>query len=238
MADDQGKGQGASSGAQSGGGSGDGPQRGPGDTLDTLSVLADRAAQKLSEFVERARKNAGPTAGKVGQATKRVAVDLEGGLDEAFKSISAQAKDLMAKGQHTRVRIKFRERQIVELPIAAVAAAEVASFAAFGPFRLVIGHLVGKAVLDVEFVSNADAHVTEGRAMLADGELEKALACFDKAISMDRRCAAAHLGRGVALKLKGDRASARLAFETAEGCDPHGESGREARRHLDNLGPA
>jgi tetratricopeptide (TPR) repeat protein len=141
----------------------------------------------------------------------------------------------MAKGQHTRVRIKFRGKQIAEVPIAVVAAAEVASFWWFGPLRVVLGHVVGRAVLDVEFVSNADQHVAEGRRWLQEGEMEKALSEFDKALSIDRRHAGAHLGRGIALKLRGDKASARDAFREAEQCDPRSEAGREARRHLDNL---
>lgn len=186
--------------------------------------LADRAAKKVRELADKARP-----------AAERMAVDLSGGVDDAFGKISEQARDLMAKGQHTRVRIKFRGRQIAELPIAVVAAAEVASFWWFGPLRVVIGHVVGKAVLEVEFVSNADHHVTEGRKLLGDGELEKAVAEFDKALAMDRRHAGALLGKGIALKLKGDKPAARACFEKAEEADPRGEAGREARRHLDNL---
>jgi tetratricopeptide (TPR) repeat protein len=186
--------------------------------------LADRAAKKVRELADKARP-----------AAERMAVDLSGGVEDAFGKISGQARDLMAKGQHTRVRIKFRGRQIAELPIAVVAAAEVASFWWFGPLRVVIGHVVGKAVLEVEFVSNADHHVAEGRKLLGDGELEKAIAEFDKALAMDRRHAAALLGKGIALKLKGDKPAARACFEKAEDADPRGEAGREARRHLDNL---
>jgi tetratricopeptide (TPR) repeat protein len=186
--------------------------------------LADRAARKVREF-----------AGKAGPEVKRMAVDVSEGLDGAFGKVSEQARDLMAKGQHTRVRIKFRGKQIAELPIAVVAAAEVASFWWFGPLRVVIGHVVGKAVLDVEFVSNADAFVAQGKTLLADGELDKAVAEFDKALEMDRRHAGALLGKGIALKLRGDRAAARSWFEKAEEADPRGEAGREARRHLDNL---
>ena len=218
-------------------GAGRAPHRSLSDLVDRAADLADRAAEKLGRLVNRARNQAGPSVEKAAQATKKMAVDLGGGWDEAFGEIGEQAKDLMAKGQHTKVRIKFRDRVIAELPIAAVAAAEVASWAAFGPFRLVIGHLIGRAVLDVEFVSNADAYVAEGRALIADGELEKALAAFEKALSLDRRSAGAHLGRGIALKLRGDKAAAKAAFEKAEECDPHGEAGREARRHLDNLAP-
>src|SRR5207249_8116350 len=129
--------------------------------------LADRAAKKVREFADKARP-----------AAEKMAVDLNEGLDGAFARVSEQARDLMAKGQHTRVRIKFRGRQIAELPIAVVAAAEVASFWWFGPLRVVLGHVVGKAVLDVEFVSNADQNVQAGRAALADGDLDKALAEF------------------------------------------------------------
>jgi len=100
---------------------------------------------------------------------------------------------------------------------------------------VVLGHVVGKAILDVEFVSNADHHAAEGRQAPRDGELEKALAEFDKALAMDRRHAGALLGKGIALKLKGDKAAAREWFQKAEDADPRSDAGREARRHLDNL---
>jgi tetratricopeptide (TPR) repeat protein len=203
------------------------PANGGGDWAE----IADRAAKKLSDLADKAR----PAAEKAGETAKKVAVDLSDGLEGAFGKITAQARDLMAKGQHTRVRIKFRGKQIAEVPIAVVAAAEVASFWWFGPLRVVLGHVVGRAVLDVEFVSNADQHVADGRRWLQEGEMEKALAEFDKALSIDRRHAGAHLGRGIALKLRGDKASARDAFREAEQCDPRSEAGREARRHLDNL---
>jgi tetratricopeptide (TPR) repeat protein len=193
--------------------------------------IYDKAAKKLADLAD----SAGPAASRAQEAAKRMAVDLSGGFESAFGKIREQALDLMAKGQHTRVRIKFRGKQIAEVPIAVVAAAEVATFWWFGPLRLVLGHVVGKAVLDVEFVSNADHYVAEGRRFLADGELEKALLEFDRALTMDRRCPGAHLGRGIALKLRGDKEGARAAFLKAEETDPRGEAGREARRHLDNL---
>jgi tetratricopeptide (TPR) repeat protein len=208
------------------------PAKPPGPAQDgDWGELYDKAAKRISELADAAR----PAAERAGEAARRMAVDLSEGIDSAFAKVSERARDLMAKGQHTRVRIKFRGKQIAELPIAVVAAAEVASFWWFGPLRVVLGHVVGKAVLDVEFVSNADLHVAEGRRFLADGEMEKALAEFDKALAIDRRCAGAHLGRGIALKLRGDKEAARSAFAEAEQNDPRGEAGREARRHLDNL---
>ena len=196
----------------------------PGNGGADWAELADRAAKKVREFAEKARP-----------AAEKMAVDVTEGLDGAFAKVSERARDLMAKGQHTRVRIKFRGKQIAELPIAVVAAAEVASFWWFGPLRVVLGHVVGKAILDVEFVSNADHHVTMGRKLLGDGELEQAIGEFEKALAMDRRHAGALLGKGIALKLKGDKTAAHECFEKAEDADPRGDAGREARRHLDNL---
>src|SRR5438132_9214651 len=201
-------------------GGGSAPVNGPSD----WGEIADRAARKVRELADKARP-----------AAERMAVDVTEGLDGAFAKVSEQARDLMAKGQHTRVRIKFRGKQIAELPIAVVAAAEVASFWWFGPLRVVLAHVVGKAILDVEFVSNADHHVAQGRKLLGDGELEKSIAEFEKALSIDRRHAGALLGKGIALKLKGDKVSARECVEPAEKADPRGDVGREARRHLDNL---
>jgi tetratricopeptide (TPR) repeat protein len=199
-------------------------ERPHGDGGGDWSEIADRAAKKVREFADKAKP-----------AAEKMAVDVTEGLDEAFAKVSQQARDLMAKGQHTRVRIKFRGKQIAEMPIAVVAAAEVATFWWFGPLRVVLAHVVGKAILDIEFVSNADHHVAQGRKLLGDGELEKAIAEFDKALSMDRRHAGALLGKGIALKLKGDKGSARECFQGAEDADPRGDAGREARRHLDNL---
>src|SRR3989442_6008163 len=97
------------------------------------SELADRAAKKVREFADKAKP-----------AAERKAVDVTEGMDEAFAKVSQQARDLMAKGQHTRVRIKFRGQQITQLPITAVAAAEVATFWWFGPLRAGLPHVVGK----------------------------------------------------------------------------------------------
>ena len=185
--------------------------------------LADKASKKLEE---------------AGEEAKRIALDLSEGVDKAFVRLRTEAEHVVKKGQHTRVRIKFRGKQIAELPVAVVAAAEIASLWWAGPLRLLLAHVVGKAVLEVEFVSDAQSHVAAGRALLSSGDLDDALKEFDRALEMDSRNAAAHLGRGVAFKLRGDKEAARRAFVLAEEYDPRGESGREARRHLDNLGQA
>jgi tetratricopeptide (TPR) repeat protein len=190
------------------------------------------AGDRWDDFAGRA----GDAARKAGAEARRMAVDLSEGLDKAFGKLRTEAGHMLKRGQHTRVRIKFRGKEIAELPVAVVAAAEVASLWWAGPLRLLLAHVVGKAVLDVEFVSDAQSHVVAGRAFLSSGDLDDAIKEFNKALVMDNRNAGAHLGLGIALKLKGDKEAARRELALAEECDPRGDAGREARRHLDNLG--
>ena len=66
----------------------------PPATNGDWAEIADRAAKKLSDLAEKAR----PAAEKAGETAKKVAVDLSEGLEGAFAKITAQARDLMAKG--------------------------------------------------------------------------------------------------------------------------------------------
>jgi hypothetical protein len=197
----------------------------------------DELAEKASQRFEQTAQKAGEAARKAGTEARRIALDMSEGFDKAWGKVRAEADHMVKKGQHTRVRIKFRGRQVgPDLPVAVVAAAEIASLWWAGPLRLILAHVVGQAVLDVEFVNDAQSHVAAGKAFLASGDLDDAVREFDLALSMDRGSAGAHLGRGICFKLRGDKDVARREFTLAESCDPHGEAGREARRHLDNLG--
>ena len=197
----------------------------------------DAIAEKASERLEETAQKAGAAARKAGEEAKKVAVDLSEGFDKAFAKVRTEAEHMLKKGKHTRARILFRGKQVgPEMPVAMLAAAEIASLWWAGPLRLLLAHVVGKAVLDVEFVNDAQAHVTAGKAFISSGDIDEALREFDAALEMDRKSAAAHLGRGICFKFRGDKAQARKEMTTAEELDPRGEAGREARRHLDNLG--
>lgn len=169
---------------------------------------------------------------------KGFSVDLSGGWEEAFKTVQDKARVLLKKGQHTKVRIKFRDRELATMPLSMLVAAEAASFVLAGPARIlhiIAANALGRTLLDVEFVNEADAVVTAGKARLLEGELDEALERFREAIAMDPNHAPAQLNLGIALKLKGQRDDARAAFEKAAQLDPDGEAGREARRQLELL---
>ena len=195
-------------------------------------AVASKAGSKLSELFDEAKAKASEAGSDI---SKRVAGAADDGVDDAIEAIKAQAKEFMAKGQDTRVRIKLRERELTEVPVAALAAAEAASLWWFGPIRMVLGHMVGRAVLDFEFVSAADPHISAGRSFMASGDIDDAMGAFDQALAADHTSATAHLQRGILLKIRGDKEAAKQAFQRAEECDARGEIGAQAKKLFGKL---
>jgi tetratricopeptide (TPR) repeat protein len=135
------------------------------------------------------------------------------------------------KGRYTRVRFKFRGKQLLpDLPLAAVVAAEGLTFYWGGILRALLVTMAGGTLLQVELVNDAEKRVQAGREALLSGDVEQALACFREALAMDRDHAPAYLNLGVALKLQGDKPAALAAFERAKALDPEGPVGAEAER--------
>lgn len=165
-------------------------------------------------------------------------IELGAGVDEALRNARERASTFLKKGKHTKVRLKFRGRELATMPLSVFVAAEAAGFLLAGPARLLAmlaANAVGKVLLDVEFINEADGVVAAGKARLLDGELDEAIARFREAIEMDAEHAGAWLNLGIGAKLKGERSDAMTAFEKAAALDSTGDAGREARRQIDLL---
>jgi tetratricopeptide (TPR) repeat protein len=159
-------------------------------------------------------------------------------VEESLRKLSEELRHWANKGRYTKVRFKFRGKQLLpDLPVAAVAAAEGLTFYWGGILRALIFNVAGGSLLQVELVNDADKRVQAGKEALLSGEVDEALTLFREALSMDRDNAGAHLNLGVALKLKGDRAAALEAFERAKKLDPEGPLGVEAERLAGPLRP-
>ncbi len=162
-----------------------------------------------------------------------------GGLEESLKKLGAQLGKWAKKGRYSRVRVKFRGRQLLpDLPLAAVVAAEGLSLT-FPPARVpaLLAHLAGGALLEVELVNDSEKRVQEGREALLSGDLDRALTLFREAVDMHEESASAHLNLGVALKLSGDHRGAREPLERARALDAEGPVGAEAEKVLKTLRP-
>ncbi|MFE8605197.1 hypothetical protein [Archangium violaceum] len=159
-------------------------------------------------------------------------------VEESLGKLREELVHWANKGRYTKVRFKFRGKQLLpDLPIAAVVAAEGLTFYWGGILRALIFTVAGGSLLQVEFVNDADKRVQAGKEALLAGDLDDALAHFRDALAMDRDNIGAHLNVGVALKLKGDRTGALAAFERAKALDPEGPLGAEAERLATPLRP-
>jgi hypothetical protein len=159
-------------------------------------------------------------------------------VEESLRKLGEELRHWANKGRYTKVRFKFRGRQLLpDLPIAAVAAAEGLTFYWGGILRALIFNMAGRSLLEVELVNDADKRVRAGKEALLSGDVDEALAFFREALAMDRDNAGAYLHMGVALKLKGDREGALAAFERAKALDAEGPVGAEAERLAAPLRP-
>jgi tetratricopeptide (TPR) repeat protein len=158
-------------------------------------------------------------------------------IEESLERFKEQVVKLAKKGRYTKVRFKFRGKQLLpDLPLAAVAAVEGLTFYWAGLLRLLVFNLASRTVLEVELVNDSEKRIQKGKEALLSGELEAALKAFKEALDMDPDNAHVHLNLGVAHKLKGDLAAARGFLEKAKSLDPKGPTGAEAERLLAGLG--
>jgi hypothetical protein len=157
-------------------------------------------------------------------------------LEQSLSKMAGELKHWANKGRYTKVRFKFRGKQLLpDLPLAAVVAAEGLSFYWGGILRALLVNVAGGSLLQVELVNDADKKVQLGREQLLSGDVDAALTLFNQAIAMDRDNPRAHLNAGVALKLKGEPGRARELLEKARALDPNGPTGLEAEKVLKTL---
>lgn len=160
-------------------------------------------------------------------------------VEDSLKKFRDQLVQFTKKGRYTKVRFKFRGKQLLpDLPLAAVVTVEGATFYWTGLLRLLVFNLAGRAVIDVELVNDSEKRITAGKEALLSGDLDVALAAFREALEMDPENAVVHLNLGVAYKLKGQKEVARMALSKAKSLDAHGPTGMEADRLMQGLGPA
>jgi tetratricopeptide (TPR) repeat protein len=157
-------------------------------------------------------------------------VNVEPGrIEEMLHKLRTEVGALANKGRYTRVRFKFRGKQLLpDLPLAAVIAAEGLTFYWTGILRTLLVNVAGKSVFSVELVNDSGRFVQTGKDELLAGEVDRAIEAFRTALRMERDNPRAHLHLGAALRLKGNQTEAREALARARELDPRGEVGREA----------
>ncbi|HHO53707.1 MAG TPA: hypothetical protein ENK18_23250 [Deltaproteobacteria bacterium] len=118
-------------------------------------------------------------------------------VEDALRSLRDRIRDSVVAGRYTKVRLSYRGRALgPDLPLAVFLAAEGAAFWLLSPLAALLANLGAKAILDVEFIHEADELVQEGLAAYLEGELELAEARYRQALDKrgDDPCALYNLG--------------------------------------------
>lgn len=155
--------------------------------------------------------------------------ELVEGAGKALTNARTTTRRLVDQGRHRKVRITRNGKAVLpDIPMAAFAAMEVASFAAAGPARALAGNLIGRFLFDVEVVNEADKYFASGVERFLEGDLERAEQGFLKAVRIDDTYADAYLQLGVLYRMQGEPERARAVLERAVALDDVGEAGRKA----------
>lgn len=157
-------------------------------------------------------------------------------IDDAIRELRAQVARWVKRGVADKVRISYKGKPLApDIPVYYFLAAEALTFWATGFLRILLLNLGAKAFLQVELISSAAEHHAEGMAKYLEGDVDAAIACFQRGVESDDYHAPSHLMLGVTRKVRGDWTSARKHFERAASLDEKGETGAKAREHLRNM---
>jgi tetratricopeptide (TPR) repeat protein len=151
----------------------------------------------------------------------RVEIDPEH-IEETLRSLRERLKESFAASRYTKVRLSYRGRAIgPDIPLAVFLATEGVAFWLITPLPALLVNLGAKALLDVEFIHDADELVQAGLSLYLDGELEAAEAKYREALRKRPEDPTALYNLGTLLRVTGRKEEAitvlRRAAMGAEG---------------------
>ncbi len=128
------------------------------------------------------RQNEGPKGPFSGF---RIEIDPER-VEETLKTVQERIRESIEAGRYTKVRLSYRGRPLgPDIPLPVFLAAEGVTFWLLSPLAALLANLGARAILDVEFVHEADELVQQGQEAYLEGELQVAEEKYRQAL--DRR---------------------------------------------------
>ena len=161
----------------------------------------------------------------------RVEIDPDR-VEESLKQIRQRISESFSAGRYTKVRLSFRGKAVgPDIPLAMFLAGEGVAFWLTGPLAAVLVNLGAKAILDVEFIHQADELVEEGLALYLDGELEEAELRYRRALDRRPDDPAALYNLGTLLRVSGRAEEAKSVLrQAAMGAEGHPDVARAAEQ--------
>ncbi len=167
------------------------------------------------------------------KTTLRVTPDELGHKDPSFLE---KVQQIVRKGQVNKVRIRYGDKTVLPaVPLSIFLAAEALTFLGAGLGRALIANVGIGALLDVEFLNDAEEHFNEGVRHFQSGDLDESIGEYRQAISIDPDYAEAYLNLGVIYKIRGELDTSESYFQKAVSLDPHGVVGRSAKESIRKL---
>lgn len=159
----------------------------------------------------------------------RVQIDPEK-VQDALERIRERASQAFQDGRYTKVRLSYRGKAIApDIPLAVLLATEGVAFWLVSPLPALLVNLGAKALLDVEFIHEADELVREGLALYLDGEVDAAEARYREALRRRPDDVSALYNLGTLLRVTGRVDEARDALgRAAMGPEGHPDVARAA----------
>ena len=159
----------------------------------------------------------------------RIEIDPED-AEATLRQIRERISSVFTAGRYTKVRLSYKGKQLgPDLPLALFLATEGVAFWLMSPIAALLMNLGAKAVLEVEFIHQADELVEEGLQLYLDGEVEAAEAKYREALHRRPDDPSALYNLGTLLRVRGrtDEALATLR-RAAMGPDGHPDVVRAA----------
>ncbi|MBM75247.1 MAG: hypothetical protein CMK59_07585 [Proteobacteria bacterium] len=155
-------------------------------------------------------------------------------IESSIQTLQRKAKEMAADGRYTKVRVKFRGKQIVpEMPLAVFVAAEAATFWYAGLMRSLAFNLGARSLLEIEFVHMADEKIAAGVELFEEGEVDEAEECYREALEMAPHHPEANYRLAVLLRITARRDDAIKHFEKVAKGDS--EWSQKAQQALDRM---
>lgn len=137
-------------------------------------------------------------------------------VEDTVKQIRDKARESFKSSRYTKVRISYKGRQLLpDVPFALFLATEGAAFWLTTPLIAVLVNLGANAVLDIEFLHEADELVQEGLSLYMDGELEEAERCYRAALEKRPDDTSALYNLGTLLRVSGRKEEALSVLRRA-----------------------
>lgn len=125
-------------------------------------------------------------------------------IEESLRRLRDQVRESFTAGRYTKVRLSFRGKPVgPDIPLAVLLAGEGVAFWLISPLGALLVNLGAKAVLDVEFIHEAEELVREGLSLYLDGEVEAAEAKYREALARRGDDPSALYNLGVLLRVSG-----------------------------------